>query len=188
VTGRYAGSPIPIDFGELNEQKSVVLVEAEPGRPAKVIAVPISGGRLLRRFHGTLEELASEAPHLDGLCSLTIRTPARQPDLSDRVRELLPSAVLLEVIEESADRIASAVAVSAEEEETRLDALFREYLADRRTKTSAAQVSALFAELLRDLENEQPIHLAALDPLIRLTSEEGATVTQLSSTSKEGAP
>lgn len=94
--------------------------------------------------------------------------------------------MLLEVIEESADRIGSAVVSPEQEEETRLDALFREYLVGRKTQTSADKVAALFAGLLRDLENEQPIHLAALDPLIRLTSEEG-TATTRSSASKEDA-
>src|ERR687887_3541 len=52
VTGRYAGSPIPLDFGEEREQKEVVLVEAEPGRPAVVMPVGLSGGRPLRTLVG----------------------------------------------------------------------------------------------------------------------------------------
>src|SRR5690606_29380609 len=135
VQGRYAGSPIPIDFGEIEEQKSVVLVEAEPGRPAQVTQIPLSGGRPLRRFAGTLEDLAKAAPGLDGLCSLTIQTAERVPDLSDRVRELLPRSVLLEVIEQAADRRLTALAAEdADGEETGLESLFREYLDEKGTQ------------------------------------------------------
>ena len=46
--GWYAGSPIPLDFGEAGEGKVVVVVEAEPGRPPNIQPVSISGGRALR--------------------------------------------------------------------------------------------------------------------------------------------
>lgn len=175
VPGRYAGSPIQIDFGELDEQKSVVLVEAEPGRPARVTPIPISGGRPLQRFAGTLEELALAAPRLDGLCSLTIRTPSRLSGLSDRVHELLPNAVLLEVIEVSDDSRASALSVNAAEiEDGGLDQLFREYLVEQGTQVASADaVANLFHDLFRDITNEQPVRIRDLDPLIRLATAEG---------------
>jgi exonuclease SbcD len=170
VQGRYAGSPIPIDFGEIEETKSVVLVLAEPGRPAQVSMIPLTGGRPLRRFTGTLEELARAATELEGLCSLTIRTGERIPDLSDRVRELLPRSILLEVIELASDRqLTPLAAEAAENEEMGLDSLFREYLTDKGTQSASADsVAALFEDLLGALANEQPIQLADLDPLIRL--------------------
>ena len=170
VQGRYAGSPLPIDFGEIEEQKSVVLVEADPGHPAQVRLIPLSGGRPLRRFAGTLEELARAAAELDGLCSLTIHTRERVPELSDRVRELLPRSVLLEVIEQASDsRLTPLTAETAEGEETGLESLFREYLAERGTHNAGADsVAALFENLLGALANEQSIRLADLDPLIQM--------------------
>src|ERR687886_1273629 len=62
VTGRYAGSPIPLDFGEERERKEVVVVEAEPGRPAVVTPHRIEGGRPLRTLVGTIEEIAAVGP------------------------------------------------------------------------------------------------------------------------------
>lgn len=170
VQGRYAGSPIPIDFGEIEENKSVVLVEAEPGRPAEVSMIPLSGGRPLRKFAGTLEELGRAATELEGLCSLTIHTRERVADLSDRVRELLPRSVLLEVIEQASDRQLTPLAVQAvEDEEMGMEALFREYLEEKGTQSAGADsVAALFENLFGALANEQPIQLADLDPLIQL--------------------
>ena len=50
VTGRYAGSPIQLDFGETGERKSVVLADLRPGRQANIDIVGLSGGRQLRRL------------------------------------------------------------------------------------------------------------------------------------------
>ena len=47
VIGRYAGSIIPIDFGEEGEQKGAVVVEATPGRAARVEFVSLAAGRPL---------------------------------------------------------------------------------------------------------------------------------------------
>src|SRR5918912_699874 len=58
VTGRYAGSPIPLDFGEEREQKEVVVVEAEPGRAAVVTPHPLRGGPPLRTLVGAPGEIA----------------------------------------------------------------------------------------------------------------------------------
>jgi exonuclease SbcD len=175
VPGRYAGSPIQMDFGELGEQKSVVVVEAEPGRPAVVRTLPLSGGRPLRRFAGTLEELAREAAQFRGqLCALAIHTPAHLPDLSDRVRDLLPGAVLLEVIEVPADREVTALTAADfdQSDDAGLEALFREYLGEQGTqKGSADTVLALFSELLRDLSHDEPVVLRELDTLARVASE-----------------
>src|SRR5919197_407846 len=85
VTGRYAGSPIPLDFGEEREQKEVVLVEAEPGQPAVVTPVALGGGRPLRTIVGTLDEVREAAPTVgDALCRVTVCTGEPRPsDLRD---------------------------------------------------------------------------------------------------------
>jgi exonuclease SbcD len=46
VPAEYAGSVLPLDFGEAGEQKRVVLIDVEPGRLAVVRSIPIlAGGR-----------------------------------------------------------------------------------------------------------------------------------------------
>src|SRR5205085_2022353 len=103
VTGRYAGSPIPLDFGEEREQKEVVLVEAEPGSPAVVTPVALGGGRPLRTIVGTLDEVRAAAPTAgDALCRVTVCTDEPVPDLAALVAELLPGAAVVEVNEDCA--------------------------------------------------------------------------------------
>src|SRR5947208_2182620 len=44
---RYAGSLLQLDFGEREQTKSVIVVEATPGRPAKLREVALTAGRRL---------------------------------------------------------------------------------------------------------------------------------------------
>ena len=90
VNGCYAGSPIQLDFGELGEAKRIVLVEARPGHPPEVQSLPLSGGRPLWRFEGTLEQLAEAAAGVGrALALLTIHSPSTIADLRARVQDLL---------------------------------------------------------------------------------------------------
>ena len=40
----YSGSPLQLDFGEVDQAKRVVLIEAHPGRPVEVRSVPLTRG------------------------------------------------------------------------------------------------------------------------------------------------
>ena len=60
----YSGSPLQLDFGETEHTKSVNLIEAAPGQPAKVSQVPLSSGKRLRKVKGTLAELSQAASSL----------------------------------------------------------------------------------------------------------------------------
>ncbi len=160
VTGRYAGSPIPLDFGEEGEQKVAVVVDAEPGRPAIVEVVPLSGGRPLRRLSGTLDELARVAAQVgEELCLVTVRTEQPDPHLLERVRDLLPRAVLLDVAEDCAALRLEPLDPSAvaDDSEPLVEELFRDYLALAGTAGAAADaVLRRFRDLVAAVEAEQP--------------------------------
>jgi hypothetical protein len=49
---------IPIDFGEEDETKGAVVVEAKPGRAARVEFVALAAGRTLTTIPGALADLA----------------------------------------------------------------------------------------------------------------------------------
>ena len=94
VPARYSGSLLQLDFGEVDQEKSVAIVDLEPGKPAEVREVPISGGRRLRDVRGTLEQLAEYAASADGdFLRVVLECEALQPGLGDTVRELLPNAL-----------------------------------------------------------------------------------------------
>lgn len=158
VDGCYAGSPIQLDFGEVGEAKRIVLVEAHPGHPPEVQSLPLSGGRQLWKFDGTMEQLAETAPGVGRvLALLTVHSPSTIADLHTRVQDLLPDAVILDVYPVAADhRLAVRVATAPTGPEPSIEELFRDYLTEQGTRGSAAdRVMATFSRLLEAIETEQ---------------------------------
>jgi exonuclease SbcD len=94
TAARYAGSLIQLDFGEVDQRKSVAVVEASPGRPATVREVPLTAGRRLLDVRGTLDQLPALADGAgDAYLRVFVRTEGPTPGLADRVRDLLPNAL-----------------------------------------------------------------------------------------------
>jgi exonuclease SbcD len=90
----YSGSLIELDFGEKEQEKRVVLLEARPGRAVSVESVPLTAGRPLRDVSGTLEELRRMAPGLgEAHLRVRVKAPGPLPGLAAQVREILPSAL-----------------------------------------------------------------------------------------------
>jgi exonuclease SbcD len=92
---RYPGSLIELDFGEEQQDKSVVVLEAKPGRAPSIELLPITAGRRLRTLTATfseLERLASEWTEADYL-RVRVKADGPTPGLAERVKELLPNAL-----------------------------------------------------------------------------------------------
>lgn len=102
---RYCGSLLQLDFGERGQKKSVVLVDAAPGRKATTRQVPISAGRALRDMSGTLAEL-ERADVGDDYLRVTVTVDGPTPGMAEVVRKLLPNAleIRLEYEREEASR------------------------------------------------------------------------------------
>ena len=90
----YSGSPLQLDFGEVEQQKSVNIVELKPGQPAEVRTEPITGGRRLRDVSGTYEEIDAQKDALgDAFLRVNLKCGGPFPGLGDQVRALLPNAL-----------------------------------------------------------------------------------------------
>jgi len=167
VPGRYAGSPIQLDFGEEGEEKQVVLVEAAPGRPADIVEVCLKSGRPLKRVAGTIDEIRAQAPTVgDALCLVTVRTESPVPDLSRQMRDLLPNATVLDVFEVS-ERLAVTVvtrdSVGGRPEQT-VRELFAEYL-DGLAIPGRQRAFDVFSTILEALAEETLPQFAEEDAL-----------------------
>ena len=91
----YPGSLIELDFGEQEQDKSVVVFEARPQKAPRIELVPITAGRRLRTVSATfpeLERLASEWTEADYL-RVRVKADGPTPGLAERVKELLPNAL-----------------------------------------------------------------------------------------------
>ena len=138
----YCGSPLQLDFGEELDSKSVKVVEARAGHPAKVEEVPLSAGRKLLTLRGSLAAVADRiAQHGDHYLRIELDEQPRH-GLADEVRELSPNVVDV--------RIAGGTGPPPPpppESETDPVKLFDDYLRHRR-EGDTAPLKALFKELL----------------------------------------
>jgi exonuclease SbcD len=93
----YAGSPLQLDFGEAGQDKSFVVIDVEPGLPARVSRVPYEGGRPLLDLKLTPAELESHAEELRSAGWLRVTVPLDEPDpdLARKVRVRLPNALVI---------------------------------------------------------------------------------------------
>jgi exonuclease SbcD len=159
LAARYAGSPLQLDFGEAGEDKSVVIVDADPGRPVRVQIMPLRTGRRLEDFTGTLAELRADAARIgDAFVRAVIVSDEPIRDLAAAAKEAAPEATFVAIDPRCA---ASQVAVlgpgSAEGREPGLEDLFREYLDGRVPGGAvAADILECFTALLTDASSESP--------------------------------
>jgi exonuclease SbcD len=101
---RYAGSLLQLDFGEREQTKSVTVVEASPGRPAKIREVALSAGRRLVDVEGTLDEVIAKGAVLeDAFLRVFVSTDGPVPGIAERVRDALPNAVDASLVYERED-------------------------------------------------------------------------------------
>jgi len=184
--GRYAGSPLEIDFGEEGERKTVVQVTAAPAARAEIRPVELSGGRRLRRVWGSLADISAMAGAIErDLCVVTVDDGADDVDSLNRaVREVLPDACILQVID---GRAPAAVALDdlldspeAQPEES-IGTAYRRWLTEGEGDphvpgADLARVVELFDELLAAVDSAadpDPVEAGRLERLETATLTTG---------------
>ena len=151
ASGRYAGSLIPLDYGEGGQSKHAVVVEI--GNDVRVAERELPPGRPLESFNGTLAELEARAANgaLDG-CFLKALVKSDDPisDVADRVAEWSPECVIYNMVNEVANRPVKPISGAEDGEEPSIEELFIEWrntaATGRATKAPQDAVSALFRE------------------------------------------
>ena len=148
----YSGSPLAIDFGEQDNDPSVLIVTAEPGVRADARPVPVTGGRPLRTLRGTLDEVIAEGEQAgDAYLRVVLAEPGRA-GLGDEVREALPNTV--EVMLDDAHRPRPGGRTG--DRASRIGRSPRELFADFLTEQNVddARLTAMFTELLDEVTSD----------------------------------
>lgn len=158
--GRYAGSPIQLDYGEEGETKTVVTVEARPGQGAAVETVKLSAGRPLVRLEGTMADLERQAKKHTGPLILTVTVNTDEPEtgLVDEVSAMFPKAALVQLHNRVAQHQFRAVRTDVESEGSiDFPSLFREFLSGRDgiSKSRADRFASIFDRILGSVESEE---------------------------------
>ena len=179
--GRYAGSLIPLDFGEREQTKQAVLVTIGEGVQVDTHDLPC--GRPLEEFAGTLEELEKRAENggLDD-CILKARVVSHDPipDLADRLAEWSPNCAVFELVNVIENQPVMAIEPDSEsQEEPQLEELFMEWRTTSARGITAPHdtVATLFAQALGGVGQETkpdfgltPLASSAQEILDRLAS------------------
>jgi DNA repair protein SbcD/Mre11 len=152
----YSGSVVQLDFGEAGEQKRVVLLEAEPGRRAKLTDVPLSSGKPLKNVRvdvDTLERRLEEYRGFEGWLKVMVKLEHPMPGLKDRVLKILPNALAVEV------ELPEFEARRTLEDTQDMHALepleaFKQYYSETRGGNAPEEILRAFAELQSELASE----------------------------------
>jgi exonuclease SbcD len=151
----YSGSVIQLDFGEAGEQKRALLVDAEPGRRARLTDVPLSSGKTLKNIRTSvdaLERRLEEYRGFDGWLKVTVKLEHALPGLKDRVLKVLPNALAVEVelgdgmLEAGKDAFTDAAALEPIE-------AFKRFYQETRQKDAPEALLRAFAELQEEVSS-----------------------------------
>ncbi len=172
VTARYAGSPLQMDFGEHKDIKSVVVVDADPGRPVHALPHRLTGGRRLAYFEGTLDLLRADAHKFEGMFLKAAITGEEDGALlTRRVAESVPGAILVDAAPVREATTESVLAGDVAEEPDLPDS-FLAYLTEAGLNEVAARsTAAAFARLLGEVDDEEPPPVPA-EELLRAALED----------------
>ncbi|HEX9235854.1 MAG TPA: exonuclease SbcCD subunit D [Actinomycetota bacterium] len=123
---RYAGSLLQLDFGEKEQTKSVTIVEAVAGKPAKAREVVLSAGRRLVDVEGTLDEIVAKGKQLsDAYLRVFVHTDGPVPGMAERIRDTLPGAVDISLRYERAESLDETPPVSSLEPRDQFESYYR---------------------------------------------------------------
>ncbi|AXV04989.1 Exonuclease SbcD [Euzebya pacifica] len=155
VAGRYAGSLVPIDFGERTQGKHAVIVEL--GDDVRVTERPLPGGRPLHQFEGSLEQLEADAAagKLDGTL-LKARVQSADPiaDLADLVAAWAPDCDIFDLANVVANQPVKAITATEEAGDAPpIEDLFAEWRSSgnaRKRNAPDAAVVAAFSRAMGD--------------------------------------
>lgn len=147
IPARYAGSLLQLDFGEREQQKSVALVDVEPGLPARPRTVALRAGRKLLDVSATLDELRALEVDPQAWLRVMLKCDGPAPGLADDVREILPGAleVRLEYERVAGERELGELRRLSPRE------LFARFHQDRHGAPATEAVMARFDQLLEEV-------------------------------------
>ncbi len=150
----YSGSPLSYSFAEANQNKYVLMVDLEPGTPARVRPVELtSGKRLLRkRAEGMEEALQWLAANQNALVELTLVTDTF---LTAPERKSLHAAHngIVTIVPEVTNANNNACSIQKQIDLSKgMEELFREYFKHEKGQEPNAELMNLFTEILAEDE------------------------------------
>ena len=153
VKTHYAGSLRPLDFGEAGQARGFCRVEVGVGKPTEVEFVELAAAQPLQQLQVHRQALES-LPALavtGAFYKVVVEIESPEAGLADRVRQLLPDALIVQALWNSA-----AATPSAGSPEKLLDPLetFRDYHQSSYGMAPEEELEQIFRELLEEVAGE----------------------------------
>jgi exonuclease SbcD len=150
---RYAGSLLQLDFGETEQNKSVALVDATPGKPARVREVALTSGRKLLDVEGTLDQVLAKGEQLpDGYLRVFVDTDGPVPGIAERIRDALPNAVDVQLRYERQEAPADESPLSSLQPRDQFTSYYRR---EHGVDDVPDELAGAFDEVLEDVEHDR---------------------------------
>ena len=153
----YAGSILQMDFGERDQQKSVYLIEAHPGKPAEVSLIALTAGKALLRRTGSAEEILLQAEEFTNAWGEVVLKPEGQTsEMIEQIRAL-PGIVSLRFEETQVSDSSGETAHNPKERPAA--ELFTDYYKSKRGADPEPQLVALFERLYQEVSTarDEPV-------------------------------
>ena len=146
----YSGSPLSYSFAEANQDKFVLVVEADPGMPAVVREVQLSGGkRLLRkRAEGLEDALVWLSDHQKALVELTLVTETFLTAMERRQIQNAHPGIVAIIPEISGGDFDSGSQHKQIDLSRSMEELFRDYFRHEKGQDPNQEIMDLFTEIL----------------------------------------
>ena len=146
----YSGSPLSYSFAEANQDKFVLVVEADPGMPAVVREVQLSGGkRLLRkRAEGLEDALVWLSDHQKALVELTLVTETFLTAMERRQIQNAHPGIVAIIPEISGGDFNSGSQHKQIDLSRSMEELFRDYFRHEKGQDPNQEIMDLFTEIL----------------------------------------
>lgn len=147
---RYAGSILQMDFGEREQQKSVCIIEAHPGKPASVSQIPLTKGKRLLRRSGTAEALlAQTCDFTDAWVEVVVSRGKGDVSLVEKIGAL-PAVISMRFEETQLEERGNGETEKWGNGNRSASELFRDYYQRKRKMDPEPQLVALFERLYQE--------------------------------------
>ena len=150
----YSGSPLSYSFGEANQKKYVLLVDAEPGSAAKVREIELTTGKKLlrKRAEGMEDAVQWLTGNPDCLVELTMVTDTFLTAMERKQLSAVHSGIVTIIPE-----VTNASDVTANGKKTidltrSMEELFRDYFKHEKGQEANDEIIRLFTEILAEDE------------------------------------
>lgn len=169
--GRYAGSPIPIDFGEREDRKLSYLISGKPGYALKIEERHLDIGRRLIEIRGDLETIkANRELYAGTVAKVYVELDVPIAELESQVRDILANTEVCSVVGQYRRAQGEMIPVSdRSEKEPTLPEMFASYLDSSKNIGDLTRVSRYFEQLLERVQQgaENEISFPEIDEVLQ---------------------